>query len=111
MNCGLSIAVGEIIEDAVGRLVRDFTPTQIILFGSCATGHGTVDSDIDLLIVMPDGIDRRQAAIQMHRQLCDLPMPKDIIVTTPEEIASRGQVTGSVLASALREGKILYERS
>ena len=41
----------------------------------------------------------------------DLPVPKDIVVTTPEEIARRGDVVGTVLRPALREGKVLYERS
>ena len=103
------IAVDEVINDAVSRL-QDFTPIKIILFGSYAMGHATSDSDIDLLVVMSDGTDRRQAAIQMHQTLRDLPIPKDIIVTTPDEIATRGDVAGSMLESALRDGKVLYER-
>ena len=35
---------------------------------------------------------------------------KDIIVTTPDEIARRGHIVGTVLRSALREGQVLYER-
>ncbi len=38
-------------------------------------------------------------------------MSKDIIVTTPEEIKRRGALPGSVLRAALRDGKVLYERS
>jgi len=37
-------------------------------------------------------------------------MAKDIIVTTPDEIKQRGNLAGSVLRSALQEGKIIYER-
>jgi hypothetical protein len=43
--------------------------------------------------------------------LADLPLPKDIIVATPEEIARRGDLVGTVLRPALREGKVLYQRS
>jgi hypothetical protein len=39
-----------------------------------------------------------------------MPVCKDIVVTTPDEIAQRGDVPGSVLRPALRDGKVLYEQ-
>jgi len=59
---------------------------------------------------MPDSTDRRRAAIEMHRLLGDLPIPKDILVTTPREIAKRGDLVGTALRPALHEGRVLYER-
>ena len=47
----------------------------------------------------------------IRRALADLPVCKDIVVTTPEEIIRRGDLIGTVLRPALREGKVLYERS
>lgn len=41
----------------------------------------------------------------MRRALSDLPVAKDIVVTTPAEIDRRGHLVGSVLRPALREGK------
>jgi len=38
-------------------------------------------------------------------------LPVDIVLTTPQEIAQRGHLVGSVLRPALREGKVVYERS
>jgi len=35
----------------------------------------------------------------------------DVVGTTPEEVLQRGNLVGSVLRSALREGKVLYERA
>jgi len=49
--------------------------------------------------------------VEIRRVLGDLSVCTDIVVTTPEEIASRGQVIGGVLRAALREGKVVYERS
>ena len=46
-----------------------------------------------------------------RRALNDSPVPKDIIVTTPEEIARRGSLVGSILRPALREGRVIFERS
>lgn len=101
----------ELIADMTDRIARDFHPLRIILFGSHARGDATADSDIDLLVVLPEAPNKRQAAIEIRRALRDLPVSKDIVVTTPDEIARRGDLIGSVLRPALRERKVLYERN
>jgi predicted nucleotidyltransferase len=98
------------VETAVRRLAERFRPLRIVLFGSRARGEATAASDVDLLVVLPAVADKRQAAIAMRRALADLPLAKDIVVTTPEEIARRGTVVGTVLRRALREGRVVYER-
>ena len=60
---------------------------------------------------MEEGTDKRRAAVEMGRVLSDLPVSKDIIVTTPEEIARRGHLVGTVLRAALRDGKVVYDRT
>jgi hypothetical protein len=50
------------------------------------------------------------AAIEVLRALIGLPISKDVVITTPEEIKSRGHVVGDILRPALQEGKIIYER-
>lgn len=92
------------------RLVEGFHPLRIILFGSYARGEARWDSDVDLLVVLDLCPNKRKAAIAMRRALADMPVAKDVVVTTPEEIRRRGDLTGTVLAEALREGKVLYER-
>jgi predicted nucleotidyltransferase len=92
------------------EIVRRFHPVRLILFGSHARGEAGLDSDVDFLVVLPQVADKRRAAIDIRRALASFPVPKDIIVTTPEEIARRGNLVGTVLRPALREGKVLYER-
>ena len=94
----------------VDRIVQQFHPRRVVLFGSRARGTATADSDVDLLIVLDRVADKRGVAIEIRRALSDLPVCKDIIVTTPDEIARRGDLTGSVLRPALREGKVIYEQ-
>ncbi|MFN8473667.1 MAG: nucleotidyltransferase domain-containing protein [Anaerolineae bacterium] len=92
------------------RIVAQFAPLRVILFGSRARGEARPDSDIDLLVVLPHVKDRRETTIAIRRALADLPVCKDIIVTTPEEIEQRGDLVGSILRPALREGRVLYAR-
>ena len=100
-----------IVTTMVDRIVDRFQPARILLFGSRARGTDNRWSDVDLLVVMEEVADKRRAAVEMRRALADLLVSKDILVTTPDEIASRGQIIGTVLHAALRDGKVLYERS
>ena len=99
------------LAEAVERIARQFEPLRIILFGSWARGQARPDSDLDLLVVLPRVDNKRQTAIRIGNALSDLPVSKDIVVTTPEEIAARGNVIGQVLRPALREGKVVYEHA
>ena len=101
----------ELIGEMTERIVRQFQPVQVILFGSHARGEARPDSDVDLLVVLPELADKRRAAVEIRRALRDLPVFKDIVVTTPDELARRGNLVGSLLRPALREGKVLFERS
>jgi predicted nucleotidyltransferase len=92
------------------RIVQNFQPEQIILFGSHARGEADSGSDIDLLVVLSNAKDKRTAAADVRRILIDVVEPTDILVATPEEIERRGRMIGSALRPALREGKVLYER-
>jgi predicted nucleotidyltransferase len=97
------------LSEAVDRIVRRFHPIRIILFGSWARGSAREDSDLDLLVVLPKVEHKRKAAIQIGNSLSNLPIGKDIIVTTPEDIEKYGKTVGDILRPALEEGKIVYE--
>ncbi len=94
----------------VERIVRDFEPVKIILFGSQARGDAQWDSDVDLLVVLPSAPSKHDAAVAIQRALRDVRIPKDIIISTPEEIARYGDMVGRILRPALREGEVLYAR-
>lgn len=93
------------------RIVRRFRPERIVVFGSQARGDATPDSDIDLLVVVSDGRDRRQLLRSIRTALVDVTVPKDVFVTTPSLIARYGDVIGTLVDPALREGVTIYARS
>ena len=99
----------EFISIMTERIVRDFDPLQIILFGSQARGDADRDSDIDLLVVFSKLEDKWKTAIDIGRVLSDVPVAKDILVSTPEELARHRTRIGSVLRYAQQEGKILWK--
>lgn len=103
----------EWVPEVVERIVERFDPLRVILFGSLARGEMNYDSDMDLLVVFPhvEWENKRKLTVEIRRALADLPVPKDIVVTDPDEIARRGHIIGTILYPALREGKTLYERS
>jgi uncharacterized protein len=100
----------QILETIAARLIRDFAPDRIILFGSRARGDYAQDSDYDLIVVMPEGVDRRKITVAMRRRLADLPSAKDIIVMTAADLARGSHIAGSIADEASRQGVDLYVR-
>ncbi len=98
------------VEAATRKLVQACDPLRVLVFGSHARAAARPGSDLDLLVVLPHVEDKRAAAISLRRVLADLPVPKDVVVTTPEEIERRGEIVGTLLHEALREGRVVYER-
>jgi predicted nucleotidyltransferase len=92
----------------VELIVKRFHPEKVILFGSHARGEAGPDSDVDLLVVMPVSGSKREKAIEIAVALHGIRVPKDIIVTTPEEFEWRKDIPGTIERPAVLEGKVLY---
>ena len=105
-----SKSVTKEIQRMVNRIVMEFQPERVILFGSHARGEGGPDSDVDLLIVMPVEGSKRDKAIEIGVALHDVRIPKDIIVTTPEEFEWRKEIAGTIERPAVMEGMTLYAK-
>jgi len=93
------------------RIVDDFAPEQIVVFGSWARGDAKEDSDVDLLVVLPFEGSKRDLQVSMRLALSDFDVPVDLIVASPQEIALKRDWNGLIYKTAYREGRIAYERA
>ncbi len=98
----------QVLDRVVARIVETVHPRRIILFGSAARGQMGPHSDLDLLVVMPDGAHRRQTAQRLYRALAGLGVAKDIVVVTESDVRQFSDEPSLVICPALREGKELY---
>jgi len=92
----------------VQRIVKEIHPLRIILFGSMATGTFGADSDIDLLVVMPEGVHRRRTAQMLYRKIRGIEAPFDIIVATPSDLEKHKNNIGLIYKTILQEGREVY---
>jgi predicted nucleotidyltransferase len=96
------------VREAVERIVQEVHPTRIILFGSVARREQHRESDVDLLVVMPEGTHKRHTAQRLYRKLRGLPVAVDILVTTESDLARQKDNPGLIYRTILQEGRQLY---
>ena len=108
----------EVDETLLGRMVTAIVdaadPEQVILFGSRARGDARPGSDVDLVVVEAEpfgpGRDRRAETVRLLRALGGSGVATDILVYSRDEVEYWRDSLNNVLARALREGRVLYER-
>ena len=96
------------IQDFVDKVVEQFAPHRVVLFGSYARGNATPDSDVDLLVIMPTQKEAVEQAVEI-RQCIRRSFPLDLIVKTPADVSWRLSHHDCFLRSVMAEGKTLYE--
>ena len=98
----------------VQAIVNEVDPEQVILFGSRARGDERENSDIDLIVVEAEPFgperSRHREIVRLHHALAGFHVPTDILVYSHEDVDYWRDSLNHVLARALREGKVLYER-
>lgn len=98
------------IELAIKRVVEVAHPSRIILFGSVARGDMHEDSDVDLLVVLPEEPESvREVERRIDEAVAGIRMSKDILVVSEERLAELGDRPSLVYREALREGRVVYE--
>src|SRR4030067_1864165 len=98
----------KIVEEIVRRITAVVHPLRVVLFGSAAREEMGPESDVDLLIVVPDGTRRREASRKAFRALSGLGIAKDVIVVTESDVKEFGENPSLVIKPALEEGREVY---
>lgn len=103
-----------LLQRMTAALVEAADPEQVILFGSRARGEAGPDSDVDLIVVEAEPFgperDRFAEALRLWRTLDGFRVAVDVLVYSCDEVEYWRDSLNHVLARALREGRVLYER-
>jgi predicted nucleotidyltransferase len=98
----------EVITKLVSQMIEVIQPLRIILFGSAVRGEMGADSDLDVLVVVPEGVHRRKTAQALYQQINGIGVPFDILVATPSDLEKHKDNIGLIYHVALREGSEVY---
>lgn len=96
------------VQDFCQEVAEKFQPDKIILFGSYAYGEPTVDSDIDLLVVLPIECEPVEKAIEI-RLAVSYHFPLDLLVRSPDSLKKRVEMGDFFIQEILEKGRVLYE--
>lgn len=96
------------IRSIAGRIAEMFMPKRIVLFGSCARGGGTGESDADLLVLVEGDEPPLRLAARISASI-DHPFPIDILVWRSSQFEESLHRGGSFAVEVERNGVVLYE--
>jgi len=96
------------VNELVRQIVEAVHPLRIILFGSAARGEAGPESDIDVMVVMPEGTHRRHTAQHLYRSIRGVTTPFDVLVATPDDLERHRHNPGLVYRDILEEGRTIY---
>jgi predicted nucleotidyltransferase len=96
------------IDSLLQQIIAIAHPLRVVLFGSAARGEWRASSDIDMLIVVPEGSSMRDVARRLYASIRGIRVPFDLVVATPAVLKKHERDSGMVYRHALQEGRELY---
>lgn len=100
----------EIIIKVVDKIIREYQPKKVVLFGSYAYGKPTEDSDVDILIIKNTNkrpIDRWVEVKRIVRDTTRI-LPVAPFVYTEEEIKERVAIKDFFIEEIFEKGEVVY---
>lgn len=112
---GAKDALGRTVDVApigplLDRIVREFRPTAIRLFGSRARGEGGSASDWDLFVIVPDNLDAADDPFAGYRLRREMRVRADVILCPEAEYDEDRDTPNTLSYEAAHHGVTLYER-
>ena len=91
------------------ELLRQAAPgSTIIVFGSCARGQITEDSDLDVLVVEPAVTSRHEEMARLSDVLRPLRIPVDVLVASKETFEYWADTPNTIYHEVAREGRVFH---
>lgn len=101
----------EKIQKIVNKIVKEFHPEKIILFGSWAWGRPDESSDLDLLVIQNTTKPRPERERELRELLFPPDVPMDVFVLTPEELdKSINESRNLFLEDIIHNGWVLFKQ-
>jgi predicted nucleotidyltransferase len=101
----------EMLAELTRRLVSEFDPEQIILFGSQAWGTPGEDSDVDLYVIVSESAEKPwRRMVRAQNCIGSVMITTDILVKTRAETEAYKAVPATLTHKVFTEGRVLYER-
>lgn len=97
-----------VIQEAGRRLLKAAPAgSRVFLFGSAARGEAGRHSDLDLLVIEPEVENPARESVRLRRTLDGMLVAADIIVVSEQRVREWRDVYGTVIHTALSEGRQL----
>ncbi|MBM2817020.1 MAG: hypothetical protein HW421_3782 [Ignavibacteria bacterium] len=100
------------LKELVDKIVKEYHPEKILLFGSYSDGSANNDSDLDLLVIKESHESRsnRIADLRMRLLKYKFEFPIDVLVYTNKELQDENLGRFSFIYNVLKSGKVVYEQ-
>ena len=107
------IAIDDSSEDSTGKIIKNYSPEKIILFGSFAYGKPSKDSDVDLCVLKKINKPAFKEKSKIWKLLWDkgfdFELEPDLHLYDSSQF-KKGLKSGDFFFKEINNGKILYER-
>jgi predicted nucleotidyltransferase len=103
-----------LIQSIADKISVAVDPEEILRFGSQAGGAPSADSDVDVLIIVPDHEDMAAKRAVLFRKIYDalrrVDIPIDILLYSRSEVGAWRGVEGHVIYDCRTQGRSLFPR-
>lgn len=100
------------VMSVVERIVAEADPWAVYLFGSFVRGQIDRDSDLDVLVVVDDGVENcRMEAARLRAGFGHILMPVDLLVVRKKDFVRLKDQQGMIYHDCITEGRKVYERN
>jgi predicted nucleotidyltransferase len=84
-------------------------PATVIWFGSYARGDATEASDLDLVVIEPELLDKAGEYLRLKAAVGRIGVGVDLLLFAQRDFERRSQVPGTLPYGAMTEGKVLHD--